>query len=93
MEYGDGYQSEPQLKNIIDLLARSADYPGDGRILYEDRRGRWRFDADLVNFNEIEWDDGSENKPNIMREQFDETLRTIAGFALDIADARFRHSR
>jgi hypothetical protein len=69
MEYGESYQTEPQLKNAIDLLARSADYPGDGSVLYEDRRGRWRFDADLVNFNEILWDDGSENKPNIMRDR------------------------
>jgi hypothetical protein len=61
---GDLLQSEPEMTNAIDLLARSADYPGDGRVLYKDSRGRWRFDADLVNFNEILWRGGTESTQN-----------------------------
>jgi hypothetical protein len=55
IEYGDGMQTDNELRNVVDLLGRSADhgYSGKPRVAYERNRGRWRWDADIINLNEI----------------------------------------
>jgi hypothetical protein len=46
-------QSEGGVKNAIDFLGRGADY-SNFEIRFKNNRGRWRWDADIVNFNELQ---------------------------------------
>ncbi|WP_036243327.1 hypothetical protein [Methylobacter luteus] len=46
-------QTGADLKNLVDYLGRSADYGNSTSVSYKNNRGRWRFDADIINLNEV----------------------------------------
>lgn len=61
IEYGEGMQIPAEMKNAVDLLGRSTDSNQSGlpRVASKDNRGRFRWDADVLSFNEITADTAS----------------------------------
>jgi hypothetical protein len=57
VEYGEGMQTINEFKNIADLLGRGPNYPlGSTEVTYRRNQGYWRWEADILNFNEVEKD-------------------------------------
>lgn len=52
MEYGDNMQQRGEVQNAADLLGAGPNYLGS-EVVYRANRGQWRWEADILNFNEL----------------------------------------
>ena len=66
IEYGTGMQTANEYKNIADLLGRGPSYPlGSTEVIYRRNQGYWRWEADIMNFNEVPGARQSERQPGL----------------------------